>query len=272
MTDCLALTSLFPAAKSLSAASGRKRAVRGLKLGLALWILLFPALGAVTLAAHETIDVERANALVAAADEAVARTKKAAGAAVGGETRFALGMVLVEATDILNRDLAAHSGRLTVNAELMLKALVQRDLAPRLDDAIGRYRVPRTPLEEAVRLSPQAPYAPHARFVLLKAGFYESFVLDPFELLGIGFDDLEHQIAEAEALATALSSADDTEEASFIHAIDLARAARLARSPEVIRAYVDKAQRALTAFAEAYPESMRAAATRMVLKSIDAVR
>ena len=88
-------------------------------------------------------------------------------------------MVLVEATDILNRDLAAHSGRLTVNAELMLQALAQRGLAPRLDEAIGRYRLLTTPLEEAIRLSPEAPYAPRARFALLKAHFYESFVLDP---------------------------------------------------------------------------------------------
>jgi hypothetical protein len=49
-------------------------------------------------------------------------------------------------------------------------------------------------------------YALRARFDLLKAGFYESFVLDPFEFVGIGFDDLKRQIAEAVALASALSS------------------------------------------------------------------
>jgi hypothetical protein len=272
MTDYLAVTTPFPTGRSLPANGQRPGAVRCPKPWLVLWILFLPALGAGTLAAHETIDIERANALVAAADEAVALTKKAAGAGAEGEARFALGMVLVGATDILNRDLAAHSGRLAVNAELMLKALAQRDLAPRLDEAIGRYRVPRTQLEKAIRLSPEAPYVPRARFALLKAGFYESFVLDPFELLGIGFNDLERQIAEAEALAPALSSADDTEEASFIRAIDLARAARLAPSPETIRAYAGKAQKALAAFAEAYPESMRAAAARMILKSVSAVQ
>ena len=43
-------------------------------------------------------------------------------------------------------------------------------------------------------------------------------------------------------------------------------------SSEVIRAYTDKAQKALAAFAEAYPESMRAAATRLVLKRLDPVQ
>jgi len=98
----------------------------------------------------------------------------------------------------------------------------------------------------------------------------QSFVLDPFELLGVGFNDLERQIAEAGALATALSSADDAEEASFIHAIDLAPAARLA--PEIIRAYAAKAQEAFAAFAEAYPEIMRAAAARIIPKSVGAVQ
>jgi len=251
--------------RSLPAARRRCSAFRG--PGLVLLALLFSTLGAPTLVAHDTIDIERANALVSAADEAVARVKMAAGPGPEGMARFAFGMVLVDATNILNRDLAAHSGRLTVNAELMLKALVQRDLAPRLDDAIGRYRLPRTPLEEAIRLSPEAPYSSRARFELLKAGFYESFVLDPFQLVGIGLDDLDHQIAEAEALASAISSGDDAEEAAFIHAIDLARASKLA-PPEERHAYTGKARTALRAFAEAYPQSMRAAAAGVLFKRL----
>ena len=69
-------------------------------------------------------------------------------------------------------------------------------------------------------------------------------------------------------MALAALSADDTEEASFIHAVDLARAARLAPAPEVVHAYASKARNSLTAFADAYPESMRAAAARMILKSV----
>lgn len=234
---------------------------------LVLVVFLFSVLGADALRAHETIDMESANALLAAATDAAARVKTAAGPGPEGEAQFSLGMVVVKATEILNRDLAAHSGRLTVNAGLVLQALAQRDLAPRLDEAIGRYRLRRTPLEEALRLAPQAPYAPRARFVLLKADFYESFTLDPFQLVGIGFNDLEGQIAEADALIP-LSSGDDAEEAAFIHAIDLARAARLTLQPEAVRAYTGKARTALAAFVHAYPESMRAAAAGVILKGL----
>jgi hypothetical protein len=109
-----------------------------------------------------------------------------------------------------------------------------------------------------------------ARFDLLKAGFYESFVLDPFALVGIGFDDLKRQIVEAEALTSAHLSPDDEEEVAFIHAIDLARAARLAPQPDTRRNYTDEARVALEAFARAYPESMRAAAAGMILKGLGA--
>ena len=49
-------------------------------------------------------------------------------------------------------------------------------------------------------------------------------MFDPFKLVGLSADDLDRQIAEAQALVAAPLSPDDAEEAAFIHAIDLARA------------------------------------------------
>jgi hypothetical protein len=267
MTDDSATANTSRTGQLLTAASPRCAGFRGPGPRLVLFVLLFSTLGARMLLAHDTIDIERANELVSAANEEVAAAKTAAGPGPEGMARFALGMILVEATNILNRDLAAHSGRLTVNAELLLKALVERDLAPRLDETIGRYRLPRAPLEEAIQLSPEAPYALRARFELLKAGFYESFVLDPFQLVGIVLDDLNHQIAEAKALAFALTSGDDAEEAAFIHALDLARASQLA-PPEERHAYAGKARMALGAFSEAYPHSIRAATAGVIIKRL----
>jgi hypothetical protein len=233
-----------------------------------LLIVLFHAIGTRPPRAHDIIDTDKANDLVAATDAAAARVKTAAGSGTEGEARFVLGMALAEATAVLNRDLAAHNGRLTVNAELVLRSLAQRDMAPAFDDAIGRYRLPRASLTDAIRLTPDAPYALQARFELVKAGFYESFVIDPFELVGIKFDDLEHQIAEAAELASRLSSRDDAEEAAFIHAVDLARAAHLAPEAAAAQAYAAEARAALGAFARSYPESMRAATAGLILKGL----
>jgi hypothetical protein len=234
----------------------------------AVFALVLTVLGPRVPAAHEIIDTEQVNAIVAAADAAASRAKSAAGSPSEAEAMFVLGMMQVEATAVINRDLAAHSGQLTFNGDLLQKALDQRHLAPRFDDAIGRYRLPTAALEAALRLAPQAPDALRARFELLKAGFYESFVLDPFQLVGMSFDDLDRQIAEAQKLASALAVSDDAEEAVFIHAIDLARAAQLAGEPQTARVYAGQARTALAAFAEAYPQSMRAASASVILKGL----
>jgi hypothetical protein len=214
--------------------------------------------------AHETIDIDKVNDTVAANDEATARVSAAHDPGPKGEAQFALGMVLLEVTDVLNRDLAAHSGRLTVNAELLAKALAQRNTAPRFDDAIGRYRLPRTPLEDALRLSPAAPYAPRARFALLKAGFYESFVLDPFELVGLSFSGLERQIAEAEAV---LLSGARRCRGSSAHTRRRPRAGGAARTRAVMSEYAGR-RAGPGGVRRAYPDSMRAAAADMILKNM----
>ena len=233
-----------------------------------LFLLVLFSFGPRALSAHEVIDAEQVRAALAAIEAADVRAKNAAGSATEGEAKLALGLVQVETTDILNRDLAAHSGRLSFNGDALQKSLAQRNMSPPFDDTIGRYRLPRAMLEDALRLSPTAPDAPRARFVLLKAGFYESFVFDPFKLVGLSADDLDRQIAEAQALAAAPLSPDDAEEAAFIYAMDLARAARLAREPEATRAYAAKARKALAAFAATYPESMRAASAAVILKGL----
>jgi hypothetical protein len=237
-------------------------------MALAFLVLVLSVFGPRSPGAHETIDADGVNAILAAADTAAARLKSVAGSAAEGEAMFALSMVQAEATAVLNRDLAAHSGQLTFNGQSLQKALAQRNLAPRFDDAIGRYRLPTASLAQSLHLPLAAPDALRARFELLKAGFYESFVLDPFQLVGMSFDDLDRQIAEAKSLATVLSIPEDAEEAAFIHAIDLARAARLVREPEAACAYAGKARAALRAFAEAYPESMRAASAEVILKGL----
>jgi len=254
-----------PTASASRSAASWRFARHTARTFLFLLVLLF---GSRALSAHEVIDAEQVRAVLAAVDAADARAKNAAGSATEGDAKLALGLAQVETTDILNRDLAAHSGRLSFNGDLLQKSLAQRNLSPSFDDTIGRYRLPRAPIEDALRLSPDAPDAAHARFALLKAEFYESFVFDPFKLVGLSADDLDRQIAESQALATAPLGPDDAEEAAFIHVIDLARAARLVHAPEAARAYAAAAHKALATFAESYPESMRAASARVILKGL----
>jgi hypothetical protein len=220
-------------------------------------------------AAHETIDLEKANELVAAADSAEDRVRKAYDQGTEGQTLFSLGAVLIEATDLLNRDMAAHSGQLTLNGQLLLNGFAQRNLAPRFDEALNRYLLPKQQLQEAIRLAPGASYAPRARFALLKASFYESFAFDPFKPLHADVLALQQESSEAETLVRLLEDPDEREEAAFIHAIDLAREVKLATDAGIASTIEAKARAALRIFAEAYPDSMRAASASVILQGLE---
>ena len=86
---------------------------------------------------------------MAAVDAADARAKSAADPSAEGEAKLALGLVQVEPPRS-HRDLAARSGRLSFNGDLLQKSLAQRNLSPPFDDTIGRYRLPRATLEDAL--------------------------------------------------------------------------------------------------------------------------
>jgi hypothetical protein len=223
--------------------------------------------------AHEIIDLDKGNQLVAAADSAAERAGNAPDRASKGEMLFSLGLALIEATDLLNRDMAAHSGELTLNGQILLKGLSQRNLAPRFEEALKRHLLPRQQLEEAIRLAPAAPYVPRARFALVKASFYESFTFDPFKPLRADISAIREESSEAEALARLLQDPDEREEAAFIHAVDLAREVRLAGKSEIPSSVepmaLVKARAALKAFAETYPDSMRAASANVILQGLE---
>jgi hypothetical protein len=240
---------------------------KGGALGSMVGLFLLTAIAVA--AAHETIDLDKVNELVAAADSATNRLRKASDQGIEGEMLFSLGAVLIEATDLLNRDMAAHSGQLTLNGQILLKGFAQRNLAPHFDEALNRYLLPRQQLQEAIRLEPAASYAPRARFALLKASFYESFAFDPFKPLHADISALQQESSEAEALVRLLADPDEKEEAGFIHAIDLAREVKLAAFAQVPSPIVAKARAALKTFAQTYPDSMRAASARVILQGLE---
>jgi hypothetical protein len=255
-----------PANKPISAISATSLSRGSVLPSLVGLFLVIAVAGA---AAHEIIDLEKANELAAAADSAADQARKASDQETRGGTLFSLGAVLVEATDLLNRDMAAHSGQLTVNGQLMLRGFAHRNLAPQFDEALKRYLLPRQQLQEAIRLAPAASYAPRARFALLKSSFYESFAFDPFKPVHADISELQKESSEAEALIPLLDDADEREEAAFIHAIDLAREVKLAADAKIASDTEPKARAALKIFAETYPDSMRAASASVVLQGLE---
>src|SRR4029077_4196790 len=96
-----------------------------------------------------------------------------------------------------------------------------------------------------------------------------SFAFDPFKPLRADISALQEESSEAEALVRLLEDPDQREEAAFIHAIDLAREARLAANDEISSKIAPKARAALKSFAETYPDSMRAASASVILQGLE---
>ena len=124
-------------------------------------------------------------------------------------------------------------------------------------------------MQEAIRLTPAASYAPRARFALLKASFYESFAFDPFKPLRADISAIQQESLEAEVLVRLLEDPDEREEVAFIHAIDLPREVTLAAKAEIPSTIEPKARAALKTFAETYPDSMRAASANVILQRLE---
>ena len=132
------------AAGAFSFTGAAKLSRRGGKVFVFLLIFL-SLFGPRAPSAHEVIPAEQVDAVLAAAYAADARVKSAAGSPAEGEAKPRL-LGAGRDEDIFNRDLAAHSGRLSFNGNSLQKALAQRNLSPRFDDrsAATGCRAPRS--------------------------------------------------------------------------------------------------------------------------------
>jgi hypothetical protein len=66
-----------------------------------------------------------------------------------------------------------------------------------------------------------------------------------------------------------LEDPEEREEAAFIRAVDLAREVKLAAKAEIPSTVEPKARAALKAFAQDYPDSMRAASANVILQGLE---
>ncbi len=225
-------------------------------------------LGAPGAGAHEPISADDAVGLI----EEVTRLRdrladeKAPGRA---DAACALGARMTFAVQELNRDLAIH-GDQGMSAEVLARQLSARGMALELWPEAGRYRAYLAPLETCVALAPVGPARNEALFELVRGRFYDSFIHNPLEPVGLDWPRLRTAIVDAESLNRRALADDQREEAAFILAIDYLRAARMAPDSVTAAAFADLARWALAKFPRTFPDSMRAAAAEMLLGAVPA--
>jgi hypothetical protein len=241
------------------------RAGRAL-LGAALVFVCRPAL------AHDLITAEAAERYVAQAGAKREVIQSRAPAATRAQAHTALGRMLDEIRDLLNRDIAAHGRVQGLASEYLVAELKARGTPLASEPGTLRFPANLAHYREALRLAPNGPSAGDAAFRLLQGYFYDSFEDDPLRPRTQNWSQLLQQIELGEGFLARNPAHPDREEGEFIVAVHYAQAARSAPDAAGRAKYAQSARVALVQFGVHYPQSMRVAAVEVLLEELGGAR
>ena len=240
--------------------------MRAVGRGALLLLLLGACALTAPVRAHDLITAEAAERYLAQAQQDLATIQSREPAERRAEANVALGRMLDEIGELLNRDIASH-GKVQGLPSHYLIAQLQGKGAP-LAFARGRYLAHVAYYREALKLAPDAPSASEATLRWMRGTFYDSFDEDPLEVRRQSPEQLREQIALGERFVQRYPSHPDIEEAQFIVLVQYVRGARAAADSTSRDAFSSKAREAAQAFAARYPDSMRRAAVPVLMEQL----
>ena len=232
------------------------------------WPALIALLIGVTAQAHDLIDADSAERYLAQASRQLTLIQSTERVQTRAEANYALGRMLDEIRDLLNRDVAAHGRIQGLATEYLVRELAKKGLALRVKPGLGRYPANVDYYRQALKLSPDAPHAADAMFAWLQGDFYDSFDADPLQPHAQPWSELQEQIALGERLVKRSPAYPELEEAKFILAVLYTRASRSAADRKVVAQYTERARAAAREFQSLYPDSLRTAAIPVLLEAL----
>jgi hypothetical protein len=235
---------------------------RALLLGGAL------AVAAASGQAHDLITAEAAERYLAEAGARQRIIGSSSRPAQRAQAHYALGRMLDEVRDLLNRDIATHGEVQGLPSEYLVAELKARGTPLATQAGTQRFPANLDHYRAALRLAPDGPVAADAAFRLLQGYFYDSFVDDPLSPRNQTWAQLEAQLQIGERFLARHPAHPDREEAEFIVAVHYLQAARSAPQPAARGRYETRAREALEAFRVRYPQSMRVSAAEVLLETL----
>ena len=218
--------------------------------------------------AHDLITAEAAERYLAEAGAQQRITGSSSRAAQRAQAHYALGRMLDEVRDLLNRDIATHGKVQGLPSEYLVAELQARGTPLATEAGTRRFTANLNHYREALRLAPDGPVAGDAAFRLLQGYFYDSFVDDPLSPRNQTWTQLEQQLQIGERFLARYPAHPDREEAEFIVAVHYLQAARSAPQPAARTRYGSKAREAFEAFRVRYPDSLRVSAVEVLLETL----
>jgi hypothetical protein len=135
------------------------------------------------------------------------------------KAQYQLGVTLIEIRDLFNQDIISHGIIKGLESTLLLSELSQVGFKLDKSPKTGLYLSHLHYFRDAIKLDPQANFADHARYLLLKSHFYDSFSDNPLNPISQSNDDLTEMLLTAESLLKSKDPSVSAEEVRFILAI-----------------------------------------------------
>jgi len=218
--------------------------------------------------AHDLITAEAAERYLVQAAENRKTIRSKAPAVQRAQASYALGVMLDEIRDLLNRDIASHGKVQGLPSEYLVSALAAGGTPLATTPGSLRFPANLDYYGESLRLAPDGPSAADASLRLLQGYFYDSFSDDPLAPHTQTWPQLQQQMRAGERFQHRYPTHPGREEVDFIVAVHYLQAARAAPDARERQGYSQRARAALSAFQRSYPDSMRVAAVEVLMEQV----
>jgi hypothetical protein len=121
-----------------------------------------------------------------------------------------------EIRDLFNQDMISHGIVKGLETSLLLNELSRTPDKLEASPKTGLYLSQLKSYREAIKLDPKAPFVEHARFMLLKSHFYDSFSDNPLAPFSQSKEELIEMIGIGEGLLKSKNALVNAEEVRFV--------------------------------------------------------
>jgi len=166
--------------------------------------------------AHDSINSEaRKNFMAKLQDlHTVLNSKEPASARA--KAQYQIATTVDEIRDLFNQDMISHGIVKGLETSLLLNELSRTPDKLEASPKTGLYLSHLKSYREAIKLDPKAPFVEHARFMLLKSHFYDSFSDNPLAPFSQSKEELIEMIGIGEGLLKSKNTLVNAEEVRFI--------------------------------------------------------
>ena len=132
---------------------------------------------------------------------------------------YQIGSTLDEIRDLFNQDIISHGAVKGLESTLLLSEVSRAGFKMEMSPKIGLYLSQLHYYRDAIKLDARADFADHARYLLLKNHFYDSFTDNPLAPFSQSREELNDLLAIGESLLKIKQANISAEEVRFVLAI-----------------------------------------------------